>query len=249
MAILSIFGGIYCHTEEIVTKLENKLNYRRVDEELLQQTSQKFGISVEKLQKALTDELPPFSKFSNTREKIAAKLKLTLAGILQQDNLLVTGYPTHLIPRTITHMLKVCIIANMDYRVKLAMDTNDLSEKNAHKAIRNDDKKRSSWTNFLLEKPPFDDSMYDMIIPTQDRTVDEAIELILEQLQSDAVKTTGLSQQAARDFLLSAKVNHELTEDGQEVDVYSEDGVVTVMLNKYVVRLEKKQEEIGRAHV
>ena len=246
MAVICVFNGIYAHCEEIIDRVGKELKYRNIDQELIQKVGSQFNLSVKKIEQTHTGTLSPFSKFTNEREKNTAKIKLSLAELLQDDNLVVSGYACHLIPRSITHMLKVCVIANMDYRIKLAVQTDKLSEKAASAIIHKDDRCKSDWTDFLLGSHPYKDELYDIVIPTQDYTVEDSVRLIVEQATGDAVKTTNLSKNAAKDFLFAAKIQLHLANEGHFPEVYAEAGIVTLLINKYVYRLERYENELKK---
>ncbi|MBU1653226.1 response regulator [bacterium] len=246
MAIITIFSGSYCHGDKIAKNAAETLGYKLVDEEIFTETSRKYDVSVELLQRAVLDNLPPLKRIGNEREKLIGMLRTTLAEAGLQNNLVVNGYLGHLLPRTIAHLLKVCIIANFDYRVKQAEKFDNLPEKKASKIIHKDDKDRLQWTQFLFNQSPYDEDLYDITLPTSDHSIDEAVQLICQQAKSDAVKTTARAEEAARDFVLAARVRLALAQAGHDTETFAENGEVIVIINKYVVRLERYSEELKK---
>ena len=195
MAIISIFSGSHCHGEETAAKTAVKLNYQDISDELISGILSRFNLSGDRIHKTFTGSLPPFSKFTHEREKNTAMIRLGLAEMIQRDNIIIPGYFGHLIPRTIAHHLKVLIIANHEYRVQRAVETEGLSQKNAVKAIHKDDKERTEWTQFILDKPCYDEDIYDIVVPMHSVTVDEAVKLICGYANGDAVRITDRSRQ------------------------------------------------------
>ncbi|TKJ39756.1 response regulator [candidate division LCP-89 bacterium B3_LCP] len=246
MAILSIFSGSYCHGEDVVEQVAEKLQYKILDKELLDATADRFKVSASDLVASLTGTSQFLKKFSHEREKNIAMLRLMLAELIQMDNLIVPGFYGHLIPRTIAHLLKVCLIANFDYRVGQTIKAEGLSEKQAQKAIHKDDQDKSKWTQFTNNSAPYSDRLYDITIPMNRTTIDGAVGLIFQHAQSDAVKATERSKKAADDFILAAKVRHTLAQAGHDEETYAEDGRVTIIINKYIVRLEKYERELKK---
>jgi len=246
VAIIAIFSGTYCNGDEIARKTAESLNYQRIETKLLEETSKNFRINKEKLTRSITGPLPVFNRFTREREKNVACLKVVLAGLIQVDNQLLYGYTGHLLPGSIPHVLKVCVIANFDYRVKQVMQAERKSEKEAQRIILSDDKERLQWTQYLFDKLPYDEDLYDIIIPMHDMSVDEAVDIICTQARGKAVQTTPEARSAAEDFMLAAAVNLALVEAGHDVDVTAEHGKVTITINNYVVRLEKYKDELKR---
>jgi CheY-like chemotaxis protein/cytidylate kinase len=244
VAVIAIFGGSYCHAEEVTAGVTGKLNLERIDEKLIHQTSERFDVRRERLERALTAPDPFLNRITHEREKNLAYLRTVLADMILPDNVVVHGCAGHLIPKTIAHVLRVCLIANFDYRVQQAVELEKMSEKEARRIIHDDDKKSFTCTVYLFDKPAYDESLYDIVIPMHDTSVDAAIDIISEYVDSQPLRTTEKSLQSARDFVLSARVGLALTESGFKVDVHSENGHVILLINEYVLRMERYKQRL-----
>jgi len=244
MAIITIFSESYCRGEEVVVGLAEKLRLQRFEKQLLTETSEEYSVSHEKLQRTLQGAIPKLNKFTREREKNTAYLRATIAELVQQDNLLYHGFAGLLLPRNITHILRVLLIANLDFRVKLVHNETGKSHKEARKIILKEDKDLLQWTRFIADKEHWDKTLYDLVIPIHDTSVEAAINEIEENLKKDALRTTKQSLQAVTDNILSSKVNIALVEKGHDVDVISEDGNILIIINKYTMRLEQHEEEL-----
>ena len=244
MAIITVFSGSYCCGDEVVRQVIDRLNLDRLNEKLFSDVERRFGVSAEKLRNIIAGHTPLMNKITREREKSLAYLKAVIAEHIIQDDQLLHDLAGFLIPRSIAHVMRVCVIANFEYRVNCVMREEGKSEKEAHKIIHKDDMERGIWTKFLFEKPPYDESLFDIVVPMQDLSVSEAVEIICENAAKDAVAMTTDSRQAAMDFLLSASVNLALVEAGYDEEVTAVDGQVTVTINKYVLRLEQHQKKL-----
>jgi len=245
MAIITIFSGSFCDEEKVREKTAEALGYKLVYQDLLELTSGKFKVPIEKLVSTMQGPMPFFNRFTREREKNTAYLQAGLAELLQQDNLILEGYPVHLIPNYIPHVLKVCLIANFKFRVDKAVSELGKSAKDAENLIHGDDRSRLEWTRFILEKSPYEDSLYDIVIPMHDTSVEEAVKLICRHAGDEPVKTTERAKKAAQDFILTANVNLALVQAGHRADVFTENGFVTLIINKYMVRLEQYKKIIS----
>ncbi|MBD3257084.1 response regulator, partial [candidate division GN15 bacterium] len=145
-----------------------------------------------------------------------------------------------------SHALRVCIIANQSYRVEQAMKAG-LSEKDANKTIHENDKHNFACTEFLYDKTAYDESLYDIVLPMHDRSVEQAVNTIVSHARSEPVQTTERSARAAKDFVLSAQVGVKLAEEGLWADVHSESGNVILSINQNVVRLSAYRENLKEA--
>jgi two-component system response regulator CpxR len=244
MAVITIFGGAFCQIEEVVPKVAQELGCQIIDEQILEEAARRFKTSREKLEKALVGPEPFFNKLTHEREKHVAWLRLVVAEMMQPDKVIVRGCLGHLIPRTISHVLRVCLIANHDYRVKTGMAQIGASEKEVGKLVHEDDKKNFACVEYLFEKPAYDEKLYDMVLAMHQSSVDDAAKVICEYAGSEPVATTDRSKRAAEDALLSAQINLALVENGLAADVHSEAGEIILSINEYVVRLERHRERL-----
>jgi len=246
MAVISIFSGLYCQAEEVAEKTAEKLGYKLISDELIEKTSEQYNIPSDKLLKVISGPTPFFNKITHEKERYITYVKTVLAEILQPDNLVYHGFATLLLPTNISHILKVGINAEHQYRMSLAVKTDNISDKEADHRVRKDDNQKFQWSQYLTNLSPWDEELYDIAIPMHSYSVDEAVDMIVENSKKPAVITTAESEQAMADFLLAAQINVALIEKSHEADVVCESGTATVIINKYVKRLEHKKDELQK---
>jgi len=246
MAVITVLSGSYCHGGEIVSALAEKLGYQLLDDILFARAGDKYKISKEKLTGSLSGAGSVRERQSKDRLKALAWLEATLAELVQQDNVVVSGAAGLLIPGDISHVLRVCIAADLKYRLARAAETDGLSESNAKKRIQEYDRDISTFAMDLTSKSAYDESLYDIVVPIDKSTPEAAVELICDHARADAVKTTDWSRAKAQDFLLSAEVKVALTEAGHRVEVFSEKGRVSVAINERSIRMGHLEEKLKR---
>ncbi len=246
MAIISLFSGTHCHADEITQQMADRLGYPVVTDRVLEEAARRFGVSADKLRDSLRGTSSFLGKLIHDRDQHIAYVRVVVAEFVQSDNVIISGCPSHLIPRTIAHDLRVLIIANHDYRVAQARAQDSLSEKDAVKAIRDNDKENVACTDYLFGKSPYDESLYDLVLPMHELSVDGAVETIVDQVGSEPVQTSDRSRAAAHDFILSSQVALKLAEEGLSADVHAEGGNVILSVNKNVVRLGHYRESLKK---
>lgn len=246
MAVISIFSGSYCRGEEVADAVTRKTAYDRVDKELIEVASRRYKVPEERLVRVMMGSAPLLNRFTYEREKNLAYIKAALAELVSRDNIVYHGFAGHLLPPGITHVLRVCVIANMEYRVALAMERDQLSESQALNRIHKEDADRGRWTRYLFEQEPYDESRYDIMIAMNLTTVEDAAAMICENAAKEPLRTSRESQQAARDLVLAAQVNIALAEKGYDVDVTSSGGELTIWVKKYTARLESLSRQLTR---
>ena len=246
MSIITIFGGTFCGEESLVRKLASATDYRLInDKDIVSEASKNLGITENKMARAFSAKTSVFNKFTHERERSIAHLRLTLARMILDDNLIIKGFCGHLIPEEVIHVLRVCLIADMASRIFMAKRAKGLTENEAIKLIRGHDEDRAAWVFSILHKnDPWDPGLYDMIIPTDKMDEKEAITLIQKNMQKDVVKPTEQSRNAVKDFILSSEVEVALTKEGHNVGVKAEDGDVILTINKHVLMLSRLEDEL-----
>ena len=217
------------------------------DSQLVEEASARFQADRTKLMRAMTSKVSVFNKFTHEKERSLAVIKAALAEKLKGDRLVVHGYASHLIPKAISHVLKACIIADMKYRTRLAVEAQGMTEREAQKVIHKDDESRVLWVEHLFGlKDPWAPQLYDMVIPMHKTTVDDGVELIVDNLRKDILKVTPASEAAVSDFALSAHVEMKLAEAGHNVQVSAKNGTVTITINRQVLMLASLEAELKR---
>jgi two-component system response regulator CpxR len=248
MSVITLFCGSYCSGEDIACEVARRLGYRSLDDrELIAMTADRFRIDDTKLFKALSGKTSLFNKFTHERERSLAYLNVTLADLLKEDNLLFLGLAGHMIPREISHALRVCVVAELKYRAAEAGAKLGLSEKDALKRILKDDESLVLWVDYLFKhNDPWAAELYDIVIPIDKSTMERAVELICENVRKDVLKVTSASLKAIDDFILASRVNLKLAEAGHDVLASAKNGYVTVTINKHVLVLSSLEEELRR---
>jgi len=200
-----------------------------------------------KLMRALMGKASMFNRFTHEKERSLACLRWVLAQTLKEDKLLLLGFAGLMIPTDISHVLKVCLIGDLKYRVEVAAQSEGLSEKEAVKRIHKEDEARVLWVQHLYQKTdPWSPDLFDMVIPMDKTSIEDASQLIHMNLQRDVLQVSDASRKAVGDFVLAAQVDMQLAKEGHDVAVMARDGVVTLTINKNVLMLSSLENELKK---
>ena len=245
MSIITVFAGIYCNEESAIKAILKKTGFTHLtDADIISKAGTLSDLSETKIAKALSGKPSVFNQFTHERERSLAYLKLAVAETLTADNILIDGFTSLLIPPGIEHVLRICLIADMKYRVSLARSSGT-SENEALKAIHKSDEDRMSWTKSILERDdPWNISMYDMVLPTDKMSPEEIANLVEKTLERDILKASADSEKAVQNFILAARVEIELAKEGHSIAAEADGGAVTLIINKNVIMLKKLEEEL-----
>jgi CheY-like chemotaxis protein len=246
MSVITIFHGSFCSEESVVDELLQTVGYRRILEtDVVSEASRISGMPEDKIEGAFSSKTSIFNKFTHEKERATAYLKLALAEMLRGDGWILTGFSGLLIPSTISHVLRVCIIADLKHRIDEAVDLRGLPRKEAAGLISRQDQDRAAWVERLFKTAdPWDNSLFDIVIPTGKASPGDAADLIRENLLKDVVKPTEDSRRAVEDFHLAARVETVLAKEGHSVEVGAGSGKVTLTINKHVLMLSRLEEEL-----
>jgi two-component system response regulator CpxR len=244
VAVITVFSGSFCNGEEVARGVAKRLRYRFVGDDLLDIAADRFRVPRDRLVRTLEGPPPFLSKLTHERAKNLAFLRAAMADVIRQDDVVYHGFAGHLVPRSISHVLRVCVIANLGHRVAIAAEQAGLSEKQAVKTIHRDDGRRLRWTRDLHDHDPYEENQYDLVLAMQSATLESSIVSICEIVQGDELRTTSDSRRAVEEFLLAAQVEVALAPTGYDVEVRCASGDVTIALNRYVSRLDSVKQQL-----
>ena len=247
MSIISIFSGAFCRAEEVIEEVCLSTGFKvMTDDEAVAAAHDISGISAEKIRRAFAAKTSVFNKFTREKECSVAYLRLALADRIANDNLIVDGFASQLIPTTISHLLRVALIGDLKYRLGVAAQVEGLSEKQAQKQLRSHDEDCAAWIDFLHRtvKDCWAPELYDLFIPMNKSTVQQASASITENVLKFVLQTTLASRKAVSDFRLAAEVEVTLVRQGHNVDVAADDGAITLSIHKQVLMLGRLEEEL-----
>jgi CheY-like chemotaxis protein len=245
MSIISIFTGTYCNEESAIKEILKKTGYKHLtDSDIVSRAVKLSGLSESKIVRAFSAKTSAFNQFTHEKERSVAYLRLAVAESLDEDNILLNGFTSLLIPMTITHVLRMCIIADMKYRILIASSTG-MSESEALKVIHKSDEDKISWTKSILGKDdPWNISLYDMLLPTDKMTFEEIADLVGKNLGGEILKSSETSRKAVQDFILASRVETALAREGHIVTAEAVSGTVTLIINKKVLMLKRLEQEL-----
>ena len=246
MTTIVLFSGIFCQEDRFLEELVATTEFRIVDdEEVIGDAAKLSGLAENKICKAFSAKTSVFNKFTMEKETSIACLKLALADMLTDESVLVRGHIGLLIPRAVSHVLRVCLIADMQYRTQSAVSDQGISEKEAAKMVLRGDVDSAAWVRALFDvEDPWDQSLFDMVIPMDKRTPSEAAAAIIQNATKFVIQPTPESRQAIDDFRLAVQVETALFAEGHHVAVSVAKGAVTLVINRHVFMLKRLEEEL-----
>ncbi|PID39192.1 MAG: response regulator [Proteobacteria bacterium] len=246
MSVMTIFSGSFCSADAVIGDVIERSSYRKIgDNQVVERAANLSGMPENKIRRAFSSRTSVFNEFTHEKECSVACLRLALAEFLEAGPAVVHGFASLLIPATISHVLRICLIADTPYRIEQAHVIQGLPEKEALNQIHAHDADCAAWTRTLAgTDDPWAANLYDVVLPMNRMDVSRAGAMIQANLLKDAIRRTNDSVQAQADFLLSAKVHVALCRAGHDVSVTAENGSVTLTIDKQVRMLNRLEEEL-----
>lgn len=245
MSVLLITSGIYSNAKERVEKLSNKLNCRIItDNEIIEKTAAKHNIKEATIQKVVESRKIAFNDFTHENEKCTACLKKTIAEHIAKGDCIFHGFTGHLIPEEVSHVMRVLIITDKETRIQNGITALQLSEKEITKNIAEADKHAFLWTNTIAGKKAWDNSLYDVVIPTDKIDTSESVNLIIEQVEKISDISENIIKKESSDFELTASVEIALSEAGKGLFAEADNGNIVVTIDKKVLMLSSFQQKV-----
>ena len=137
MPNITIVNGSFCHLDTVVRHIMDLGAWRPVHTgAVIEDAAQRSGLSESKLSSVFYAKNGLLEPITRDKDRAAAWLKLSTADLLQKEGILMTGPAALLVPDTISHILRVCLISNLDHRIKTAADQKQISESEARKKIK-----------------------------------------------------------------------------------------------------------------
>ena len=221
MAIVTISRGTFSGGKALAERLAERLEYPCLSrEEVLRNAAEEFGISQDGLSAAI-NEPPPF--WQEVPGKRISYLKCVTAALVRHagdGKLVYHGHAGHLLLSGISHVLRVRVIADMEFRIKAAMEQMNFGREDAALYIDKVDKERNRWTRFLYGMEWDDAALYDVVLNLQRLSVEGACETVVRMVELDDFESTPESQRALEDLALESTVWVALAKDERRARRY-----------------------------
>ena len=150
----------------------------------------------------------------------------------ERGNLVYHGHAGHELLPGVQHVLKVRLVAPLDYRVQVVMERDKLERRGATRYIAQVDEERASRMRYLFRVDWRDPQLYDLVLSLNRLTLDSAAALVIRAVRWPAFQPTEASRAALTDLALSSRIRATLAVDPRttalEINVHVADRIVTL---------------------
>lgn len=233
MAIIMISRGTFGGGKAVAELVAERLGYPCLSrEETVREVIERYGISEKELTAAMNEPPPYWQQVHGKRISYIKVYSAALLEHIQGENLVYHGHIGHLMLGTVSHVLRVRVIADMEFRIRGAMERKKMGREEAVAFINKIDKRRDKWTRFLYGVEWKDASLYDVLFNLEFLSINVAVDMIVHTAGMDAFKPTPQSQKALDDLVLGSRVWSALAINGRimltNISVVADSGIVTI---------------------
>jgi cytidylate kinase len=256
MSIVTISHASYSGGNEIAGKLAVSLNYRSVDREVLIEASRRYGISEAKYAEVLEAEGHWWERWMESLRLYRITLQAAMCEVGQGGRLVYYGRAGQELFPGVRHVLKVLIVAPMEYRMQAVKAQKGLNGENARHFLRELDRVRGRRLRALFNIDWLDPVGYDLVINSSRIGTESAAHLIGETAQRAEFQPTPESEKAFQDLTTTARVQAALITSAKTrniiLNVRSDGGHVNISgiladpdLEKEIVRIAEAVEGVS----
>lgn len=232
MAIITISRGTFSGGQRLGECIAAKLGYRCISREVLVETAKEFEVSEDKLLEALTKKPWLLERLTRARSRYLAYIRATLLKEVKDENVVYHGLAGHLLLKDVPHVFRIKVIANMEFRVKNAMERNNFSREEALRYIQQVDEGRALWTRFIYNVDWNDPNLYDLVVNLDQIEIQSACDVVCQLSNMEGYRRSDLSRKIINDMVLASHLRALIAADkgisDREVEVVADGGVVTI---------------------
>jgi cytidylate kinase len=232
MAIITISRGTLSGGRMLAECLARTLEYPCIDRDKLVKSAATRRVSELDLRAAM-EEPPAFPGRLNHRRYIyLALIQAALMDQVRAGKAVYHGLAGHLLLRGAPGMLRLRIIAPLEFRVGMAQERLKLTRGEAITYIDRMDHDRRRWTQFLYGVDWGDPSLYDLLINLEHVGIEQACRLVVAAIEHGGFEWSPERQAAMNDLALASRVRAELAMNpytlNVEVEVESRGGSMAI---------------------
>lgn len=236
MAIITISRGSFSGGKSLAECTALKLDYGCVSREALVDAAVKrYGVPEQKLHDALTKKPGILDHLTREKSHYLLCLRAALVRMVKDEKVMYHGHAGHLLLKGVPHLLRVRVIASMDFRIKAVMKGQHLGRKEAIEYIEKVDDERSKWTKFLYREDWNDPSLYDLVLNIDQLGIADACEIVCCVANMEQYRVTPDSQKLLDNLVLSTEVRGVIACDATNkgvadagVEIEADNGIVTI---------------------
>nr|MBN2276407.1 cytidylate kinase-like family protein [candidate division Zixibacteria bacterium] len=209
MPVITITRGSLRASQKLTDKLASVLNCRAISREMIIEHGKKYGIEEFMMAARKIMESKPPHSWDPHAEQIHHYLTMFKAALMDfvvKGDVIYHGLQTHFLLASAPRVLRLKVVAPMDYRVKALTEESNLSESEARDEITKIDEQRVSWAKFIYGENFDDPTQYDMILNMSKINLDAMVEVVVSLTRRPEFRLDARTMKFMRDAHMTAVV-------------------------------------------
>jgi cytidylate kinase len=233
MSIITISRGTASGGQALAELVAATLGWPCLSNEVIVEAAKRYSVPEPELVKAFETAPTFWEKLRASRRAYLTFVQAAMCEYALRGPLVYHGHAGHELLPGISHVLKVRLVAPMEYRLRAVMERNPrLDRKGAMRYIAQVDEERTSRMRYLFGVDWRDPQLYDLVLSLSKLTLDTARDLVVQAAQWQEFQPTEASMRALRNLALSSRIRAIIAAQAQfspyDIAVEVADGVVTL---------------------
>jgi len=232
MSVITISRGSFSGGKILAESLARRLGYRCIDRDVIVERAAAYGVSQDDIRQSL--EKPPgfLDRFNHKGYRYLALVQAALAEEVRTGRAIYHGLAGHLLLKGGHPILRVRIVAPMEFRIQMVQDRLKYGRSGAIAHIEKVDEDRRKWVQFLYGVDWRDPSLYDLVLNLEHMTMEEACRVISSLVTDRRFEFTPQCQQKMDDLALASRVRADLATHPSTFDltleVVAQNGAIAI---------------------
>ena len=250
MSVVTISHAAYSGGAAIGQKVASILNYRSVDREVLIEASKRYGIPEAKYTEVLEAEGHWWERWRESLRLYRITLQAAMCEVASEGQMVYYGRAGRQLLPGIKHVLKVLIVAPMEFRIDQVRAQRGMDDETARQYIRELDRVRSRRFRALFNDDWQDPVGQDLVLNGARFSAEAGASIIADTVRRPEFQPTAESRKAFADLSTTARVQAALITSSRTrnvvLNVKSDGGEVSISgiladpdLEKEIVRIAK----------
>jgi cytidylate kinase len=232
MSIITISRGTASGGQALAERVAATLGWACLSNEVIVEAAKRYGVPEPKLAQ-MFEKAPSFwERLLASRRVYLTLVQAAMCEFAERGNLVYHGHAGHELLPGIRHVLKVRLMAPLDYRVRVVMERDRLDRRGAMRYIAQVDEERASRMRYLFGVDWRDPQLYDLVLSLNKLTLDSVAALVIRAVRWPAFQPTDASRAALADLALSSRIRAALAVDPRttalEITIHVTDRIVTL---------------------
>ena len=232
MSIVTISRGTFSGGKMLAEGLAERLGFRCIDRDVIVERAAASGVSQEELRDALQKPPSFLERFQHKKYMYLALIQAALTEEVRTGRVVYHGNAGHLLLAGGNPVLRVRIIAPLEFRLKMAQDRLKFSRNEALAYIEKMDEHRRKWTHYLYGVDWCDPTLYDLVLNLEHISIEEACNVLVGTVRERCFTLTPQCQVRMNDLAIASRVRANLAlnppTSGLEVEVTATEGRVRI---------------------